>query len=495
MGAEERQHADLTADEIRGRYFGKQASRGPGHPTVTTPFPHSQDMLTPTAKYVIREAKSRLGQQNALGQGNLPDEEDLFRLVRHVEDLEGEELSEKERTSVVAALSASLDHYDILTPLIENRNVNDIIVRSYRDISIQSGRRNIQTDLQFPDHDTYKSFIENLLKRAGKACTSATPVVDAAIDPHVRACVTHESFSPSGTGPMLTLRISRHRGISLDGLVQNELAPRIVLEYLAALVHHGDVTILVAGEVGTGKTTLIKALTTYIPEHEAILVIEDTHEIVLDRPFVRTLLTREANTEGTGRISPAQAIRTGMRMAMNRIILGEMRDAEAAEAFIDVCASGHSGMSTVHSRNAKDALSRMELFLARAQGKVGIETIRKQLANAISIVVFLGVDKHSQKRRIIEVIEVGSSGDGAIQVSPIFSFINPTASTNPSIPEWKRNQGITLHRETLLQSGIKLPQVGEILSFDPENLYRNLHRPETASCKGSQRAGIYGGMV
>lgn len=441
-----------TLEEIKTSYYGRTVScrRSSASPTE----------LTPSAKYIAAETKKRIGQRQAFSTAKTPDEEQLLKLVQMVETAEGEDLSAVERTAVVASLSASLEHYDLLTPLVQNPEINDIIVRSYRDISIQIGRRNIKTDLAFPDQNSYLSFIENLLKRAGKACTLATPVVDAAIDPSVRACVTHESFSPAGSGPMLTLRIARHGAISLDGLALYELAPRAVLEYLGALVRSSAATVLVAGEVGTGKTTLIKALAGTIDEEEAILVIEDTHEIALERPFVRTLLTREANTEGTGRIAPAQAIRTGMRMAMNRIILGEMRDAEAAEAFIDVCASGHAGMSTIHARSARDALSRLELFLLRAQGNIGVETVRRQIANAVSAVVYLGLDKEEKKRRILNLVEVGTASDGAVQISPIFSY-----HAELPRPYWLREGGLSLHQELLQEMRQTLPEPGARLTI------------------------------
>ncbi len=456
-----------TADLIREKYLGLQPTRGTVLSQDDRPSFSPGVELTPSAKYVVKEARKTLSEQIASGVVIRQDEESLARLISLVEESEGEQLSERERTAALASLSASLEHYDILTPLIENGSVNDIIISSFKDISVQTNRENIQTDLQFPDRETYKAFVENLLKRAGKSCTVATPVVDAAIDPHVRACVTHESFSPPGMGPMLTLRVARHRQISLDALVQYELAPRPVLDYLACLVKSGQITILIAGEVGSGKTTLVRALAAGIHQREALLIIEDTHEIALNRNFTRTLLTREANTEGMGRISPAQAIRTGMRMAMNRIILGEMRDAEAAEAFIDVCSSGHSGISTIHARSARDALSRLELFLARAQGNVTTETIRRQIANALSVVIYLDLDRNTQKRRIFEVCEIGGSADGAIQISPIFSYRPQCA-----LPTWQRESGISIHGDLLAKAGAQLPRPGSELSLDPEQLYR-----------------------
>ena len=476
-------HAKVSAEEIRGRYFGVKycsdnaAQRiSSGTTTFDSQTPSFHDHLTPSAKHIVSEARKRIGERRAFQHLSSPDERELFQLVAHVEEMEGEALCERERTAVVAALSASLEDFDILTPLLEREGVNDIIVRSYQDISVQIGRKNIQTDLRFPDRESYSSFVENLLKRAGKSCTLATPVVDAALGPDVRICVTHESFSPNGSGPMLTVRISRHRHVTLDGLVLSELAPRIVLEYLSALVRSGQATILIAGEVGTGKTTLVRALASKIKEDEAVLIIEDTHEIVLQRQFTRTLLTREANTEGAGRISPSLAIRTGMRMAMNRIILGEMRDAETAEAFVDVCASGHSGMSTIHARNARDALLRLELFLLRAQGNVGLETVRRQIANAISAVVYLGLDPLSGSRRILNVLEVGSAADGAIQLSAMFSHSNISG-----VPEWLRESGVSSFPAALKDAAVHLPFPGVRIGLGAED---GLSAMREMKCKG-----------
>ena len=463
MGNEQR---PVTAAEIRKSFFAG--------PEIDSNEPmggagsRQNRELSASARFVVKEARKWIGAQSSNSSAGrsvgsslpqqLPDEDQLITILRDVERSEGEELSDTERDAALATLKSSFEYFDVLAPLVQNPAVNDIIVRAFDDVSIQIGRKNVQTDTRFPDHSSYKSFVENLLKRTGKTCTLATPVVDAALDQHIRACVTHESFSPPGSGPMLTLRIARHGQISLERLAQNGLAPSVVMNYLAAVIRSGAGSALVAGEVGTGKTTLVRALAENIEEDESILVIEDTNEIVLSRRFVRTLLTREANTEGAGRISPAQAIRAGMRMAMNRIILGEMRDAETAEAFIDVCASGHPGMSTIHSRSARDALSRLELFLLRAQGNVGVDTVRRQISNAISLVIFLDVEQPSGSRRIRSILEVGSAAEGEIQVAPMFS-----AKTAHGGTHWIRESGISMFTALLRDAEIVLPQAGTAL--------------------------------
>lgn len=131
---------------------------------------------------VIREARRKL---TVLREHAEVTEGTLLKLVQAVEESEGEELTERERTAAIAALENSLLDFDLLTPLIENEELNDIIVRAFDDISVQKGRANIQTDLRFPDSNNYKGFVENLLKRVGKACTTGTPVVDAALTPEI----------------------------------------------------------------------------------------------------------------------------------------------------------------------------------------------------------------------------------------------------------------------------------------------------------------------
>ncbi len=442
--------------EIKKSYYG---TNGNGKPEKREP---KKKALTGSANYILRETRRFIGQTDITSDNRLLSEKQLFELVNTIENREQESLSEIERTMVVAALSSSLENYDILTPLIENPDINDIIIKSFDDISVQKGRSNFQTDLSFPDHSTYQSFVENLLKRAGKSSTTATPVVDATIDSRVRACVTHESFSPKDSGPMLTLRIARHKNISLPSLAHSGLAPSVVLDYLKTIVAHGNRTILVAGEVGTGKTTLVKALASNIPESEAILIIEDTHELNIERRFVRTLLTRENNTEGSGKIAPATAIRTGMRMAMNRVILGEMRDAEAAEAFVDVCASGHPGLSTIHARSARDSINRLEIFLLRAQANVDVATVRRQISDALSVVVFIGLDPACRTRRIMEVVEVGKAVDGAVQFSPIFSFnIDNNSLQHKKQPTWLRQSGVSDFDQLVRNYSEPLPLPGQ----------------------------------
>jgi pilus assembly protein CpaF len=226
---------------------------------------------------------------------------------------------------------------------------------------------------------------------------------------------------------------------------------------------------MVVGEVGTGKTTLARALAGTIPAEEAVLVIEDTPEIRLDHPHVRYITTREANLEGSGRISPAQCIRAGMRMAMNRIIFGEIRDSEAAEAFVDVCASGHPGLSTLHGRSAVDAITRLELFLSRAQRSADKALLGLQVATAVQVVVVVDVCRSTGARRIMEVRELGPVADGVLRQREIFTY-----RANAGQPQWVVGTKVSAFREKLERQpgAFKLSDLPDVLELPLDISYR-----------------------
>jgi pilus assembly protein CpaF len=352
----------------------------------------------------------------------------------------GVELSSFERDEVLAHLEGDWQPFGPLQPLIDDPRVSDIIVSSFCKVSVQQGRKNVRTQVAFPDQRSYEAFVERLLARAGSSYSTKQPIADGMAGPLVRVHAVHRSLCDEG--PYLTVRINRFSTVSCEDLVRSGLAPRPVLDYLRSIVTIGR-TMVVIGEVGTGKTTLSRALAATIPSDESILVIEDTPEIRLEHPHVRYMVTRDENLEGVGKVSPAQCIRAGMRMAMNRIIFGEIRDAEAAEAFVDVCASGHSGISTVHGRSVADAVTRLELFLGRAQRGADKTLLSAQVATAVHVAVVVDVCKTTGIRRIMEVRELGPVADGALRQREIFGY-----RIHEGQPTWMVASRVSAFRET-----------------------------------------------
>jgi pilus assembly protein CpaF len=412
--------------------------------------------LSPLLAHVLDDVRRTLVRQ---GPSSVGERVDLSTTVTESAQRLGVELSSFERDEILTHVEGDVHTFGVLQSLIDDPRVSDIIVSGFSKVAIQQGRRSLRTQIKFPDQRSYEAFVERLLHQAGTAYSTKQPIADGMIGSLVRIHAVHKSLCDNG--PYLTIRINRFTSVTLDMLEKTGLAPQVIFDYLRAIVGISR-TVMIVGEVGTGKTTLARALAGTIPHDESVLVIEDTPEIRLEHPHVRYMTTREENLEGTGRVSPAQCIRAGMRMAMNRIIFGEIRDAEAAEAFVDVCASGHSGLSTVHGRSVVDAITRLELFLARVQKNADRALLGAQVATAVQVMVVVDVCKITGMRRIMEVRELGPVADGVLRQREIFTY-----RPSKGLPQWAVATRVSAFREKLEQepysfSFTRLPDVLEL---------------------------------
>ncbi|MBX7144288.1 MAG: Flp pilus assembly complex ATPase component TadA [Oligoflexia bacterium] len=423
--------------------------------------------LSPALAFILQEVQREISQQSG-------ERDKAEQLIAQVSERLGFQLSAYERDEILAFLESDEKPFGVLQSLVDDPSVSDIIVTDYSKISVQQGRRNVATSLRFPNTEVYEAFVERLLQRAGSTYSTKKPIADGMVGSFARVHAVHRSLCE--TGPYLTIRLNRFASVGIEDLIRVGFAPREVFEYLRAIVRSGQ-TVVVVGEVGTGKTTLVRAIAASIPQHDSILVIEDTPEIRLEHPHVRYMTTREANTDGAGRVSPSECIRAGMRMAMNRIIFGEIRDAEAAEAFIDVCASGHPGVSTVHARSSAEALGRLELFLGRAQRAVGRDVLSEQVATAIQVLVYVDLCRATGCRRIMEVREVSGVSDDAVRQRQIFEY-----QVREGMPTWKVLSKVSAFRDDIesIDDACTLSGYPSLLELTPELLMRELGKRRVA---------------
>ncbi|NMC63440.1 MAG: CpaF family protein [SAR324 cluster bacterium] len=422
------------------------ASSVPSSSNTTTrrqaPRSGTQASLSPLASTVLREARRELGSdlklQQAQQEGQGISEEAIAAAVDRVIRKRGEPIDDIERANVIIHLQKDLMGWGVLQPLIDNNEVTDIHVYDYQTVVLQRGKISEITGLHWPNKQAYVAFIDRLLLRLGKSLTTQQHTVDASFPNGIRICAIHESVCGI-RGPLLCIRIPRVVNVSLEGLVSYQVAPPLIVNYMASLVRSGLCTQMIAGETGTGKTTLIRCLGTQFGPDESIIAVEDTPELIFQHPFFRSLISRPPNAEGVGEVTLQEHIKTTLRMTPTRVLLGEMRTPYAAEAFLESAQTGHVGMSTIHARNARETLVRLESLLGRAQKSVSIDIIRQQIALAVDSVVWMFREKGSGRIRIGEVIEVGHFVEGVIQVRPMFKLIETGERPVWRVESWSSN--------------------------------------------------------
>ena len=419
--------------------------------------------LSSVANAVLREARRELGTNQDEDTSGDISEDQIARAVDKVCSTRKLTIDDIARADIIVHLKRDLLGWGVIQPLIDNPEVTDIQCYDYQTVVLQRGKSSETTGLSWPSNESYKTFIDRVLFRLGKSISTQQHTVDAAFSDGKRLCAVHESVCGS-RGPLLTIRVPRIADASLESLVSYQVAPPLMVNYLAAMTRTVEHTFMVSGETGTGKTTLMRCLGTQFRPDESIIGVEDTPELNYQHPYYRSLVSRTANTEGVGEVSLQEHIKTTLRMCPTRVILGEMRTPGAAEAFLEAAQTGHSGMSTVHARSARETLTRLESLLGRAQRGVSNDIIRQQVALAVDVVIWNYRERATGKVRMGEVIEVGNFVEGQIQIRPMFKLVNEGEN-----PQWEVLSYSSFYEEVLEQNGIYLGDSPKFLGFNNQS--------------------------
>jgi pilus assembly protein CpaF len=289
-----------------------------------------------------------------------------------------------------------------LERLVQDPAVDEVMVNGPGAVWIERHGRVERTDVAFSSEEDLMNVIERILSPLGRRVDEASPLVDARLPDGSRVNCVIPPLSLDG--PLLTIRRFRRQGFSLEDLVANETIGREVATFLERCVRaRGNV--VVSGGTGSGKTTLLSVLSGLVAEGERIVTIEDAAELRLRQAHVLRLESRPASLEGEGEITVRRLVRNALRMRPDRIIVGEVRGAEALD-MLQALNSGHDGsMTTVHSNSAADALRRIETLALMADVALPHAAIRQQLASALDLVVHLERDREGG-RRVVELVEV-----------------------------------------------------------------------------------------
>ncbi|PQO42150.1 CpaF family protein [Blastopirellula marina] len=305
-----------------------------------------------------------------------------------------------------------------LEPLMEDPTISDILVNNAHEIFLERHGRLERTDIVFADDAHLMRIIQRVVARVGRRIDEVSPMVDARLadGSRINAIVPPLALN----GPKLSIRRFGVEHLQLEKLLENDtLDPRMVAFLSAAVA--GRVSFMISGGTGAGKTTMLNALSKSIPEDERIVTIEDSAELLLQHAHVVGMETRPANSEGQGAVTPRDLVRNSLRMRPDRILVGEVRGAEALD-MLQAMNTGHEGsLTTIHANDAVDALHRLEMMVAMAGYELPIGVVRRYVASGIRVIVHVARLKGGV-RKVMRVAEITGSEGGEYQLNDIFKF-------------------------------------------------------------------------
>jgi pilus assembly protein CpaF len=305
-----------------------------------------------------------------------------------------------------------------LEPLLQDPTVSDILVTTPKLVYVERFGKLHKTPIEFKDNVHLLRIIEKVVSRVGRRVDESSPLVDARLPDGSRVNV---AIAPVAVdGPLLSIRRFGTHSITGDTLVEKLAMTPGMLELLKCAVKC-RLNILIVGGTGSGKTTLLNVLSSYIPEDERIVTIEDAAELKLRQTHVARMETRPANVEGHGAIRIRDLVVNALRMRPDRIIVGEVRSEEALD-MLQAMNTGHDGsLTTIHANNPREAVSRLEVMVGMGNANMSMRAIRQQVASAVDL--FVQVARFSDgSRRLTHVTECeGMEGD-AVTMQDIFLF-------------------------------------------------------------------------
>ncbi len=327
-------------------------------------------------------------------------------------------LSVKERTAFRKQLFDSFRGMDILQPLLEDESVTEIMVNGTDAIYIERGREMLRWNRRFEETEALEDVIQIMASSVNRIVNTSVPIADLRLSDGSRVNIVLPPAAPFG--PVMTIRKFPRDPLTMEKLIAFGSLTSEAARFLKDAVRCGC-NIFVSGGTGSGKTTFLNALSAFIPEEERIITIEDSLELqLLGLPNLVRMETRGANLEGENRITIRDLIRTALRMRPNRIIVGEVRGAEALD-MLQAMNTGHRGsLSTGHANSAKDMLSRLETMTLMG-GELPLPAVRSQIASAIDLIVHLG-RLDDKKRRVLSVSEIRGLNEGEVVCENICAY-------------------------------------------------------------------------
>jgi len=375
------------------------------------------------------------------------------------------QINELERRMLVRDIQNEMLGLGPLELLMADPTVSDILINSYNQIYVERRGRLELTSVSFTDDNHLLRIIDKIVSRVGRRIDESSPMVDARLPDGSRVNAIIPPIALDG--PMVSIRRFAVTPLKMDDLVNRHksLTPdmAMMLEGLAK----SKINMLISGGTGSGKTTLLNILSGFIPVNERIVTIEDAAELQLQQPHVVRLETRPPNIEGKGEVNQRALVRNALRMRPDRIVIGEVRGAEAVD-MMQAMNTGHEGsLTTIHANNARDAISRLENMVGMAGLNLPHKAARQQIAAAITIII-QGNRLPDGQRKITSIQEItGMEGD-VVTMQEIFAYRQTGIDAEGKVIGHFQATGIRpKFTDKLRNYGVILPDS----LFDPANRY------------------------
>jgi pilus assembly protein CpaF len=316
------------------------------------------------------------------------------------------------------SIAADILGFGPLETLLNDTEITEIMVNGPRNVYVERKGNLTKSDVLFNNDEHVMRVIDRIISPLGRRCDESSPMVDARLPDGSRVNAVIRPISL--VGPCLSIRKFKKEGITIEDMIRFGTLSREMAEFLSACVR-GRLNIVVSGGTGSGKTTTLNALSSFIPEDERIVTVENAAELQLRQDHVVTLESRPQNVEGKGEISIRDLVINCLRMRPDRIVVGECRGGEALE-MLQAMNTGHDGsMTTLHANAPRDAIARIETMVLMAGMDLPVRAIREQIASAVNVIVQQARLKDGS-RKIINITEVqGMEGD-VVVLQDVFVF-------------------------------------------------------------------------
>ncbi len=364
-----------------------------------------------------------------------------FQIGEMVHELLAEEqvpLNLKERNQLVSDIIDETLGLGPIEPLLKDATVSDILINTDARVYVERKGKLEMTPVRFKDEKHLIRIIEKIVSTVGRRIDESSPMVDARLKDGSRVNAVIPPLAVDG--PIVSIRKFGTMRPTMENLIKAESLTDEIAELLKAIVH-SRLNVLISGGTGSGKTTMLNAMSCYISEAERVITIEDAAELQLQQPHVVRLETRPPNIEGRGEVNQRDLVKNSLRMRPDRIILGEIRGGEAFD-MLQAMNTGHDGsMTTVHANTCRDAITRVEQMVAMAGFDLPITSIRAQIASAVHVV--LQLERMSDGgRRMVSLHEITGMEGEVVSMQEIFLFRRESTDAQGKISGTFRCTGI-----------------------------------------------------